>query len=161
MRTSRFSVIDTPAAVLFFLMMNNIQKEDIALFAQRFALKDELKASTFLITGATGLIGSTLIHGLLAADDITFVQAREVLDALDGADDDPEEVVEALGMRQSADSLSLVVDEVLGRCEDQVRQYRSGNRKVVGYLVGQCMKASAGAGNPKLFNQLLLERLEG
>lgn len=55
--------------------MNNIQKEDIALFAQRFALKDELKASTFLITGATGLIGSTLIHGLLAADDSVSVVA--------------------------------------------------------------------------------------
>lgn len=111
--------------------------------------------------GSLGVGQIAGIARLLAADDITFVQAREVLDALDGTDDDPEEVVEALGMRQSADSLSLVVDEVLGRCEDQVRQYRSGNRKVVGYLVGQCMKASAGAGNPKLFNQLLLERLEG
>ncbi|MCI6262733.1 MAG: hypothetical protein MR610_05700, partial [Olsenella sp.] len=50
---------------------------------------------------------------------------------------------------------------VLERCGDQVRQYRDGNRKVVGYLVGQCMKASRGSGNPKLFNQLLTQKLEG
>jgi aspartyl-tRNA(Asn)/glutamyl-tRNA(Gln) amidotransferase subunit B len=48
---------------------------------------------------------------------------------------------------------------VLGRCQDQVRQYHDGNRKVVGFLVGQCMKASRGTGNPKLFNQLIRERL--
>jgi aspartyl-tRNA(Asn)/glutamyl-tRNA(Gln) amidotransferase subunit B len=40
-----------------------------------------------------------------------------------------------------------------------VRQYENGNKKVIGYLVGQCMKAARGNGNPKLFNQLLLEKL--
>ena len=78
-----------------------------------------------------------------------------------GTGRDPGEVVDERGMRQSADALGVVVDEVLARCEDQVRQYREGNRKVVGFLVGQCMKASKGSGNPKLFNQLLVERLEG
>jgi aspartyl-tRNA(Asn)/glutamyl-tRNA(Gln) amidotransferase subunit B len=41
-----------------------------------------------------------------------------------------------------------------------VAQYKDGNTKVVGYLVGQCMKASKGTGNPKLFNQLLTAALE-
>ncbi|MBR1829740.1 MAG: Asp-tRNA(Asn)/Glu-tRNA(Gln) amidotransferase GatCAB subunit B, partial [Atopobiaceae bacterium] len=97
---------------------------------------------------------------LLAADAITFVQARDVLAAVDGTADDVEQVVDRLGMRQPADALASVVDEVLGRCQEQVRQYQAGNRKVVGFLVGQCMKASKGSGNPKLFNQLLQERLE-
>ncbi len=56
-------------------MISNIQKEDIALFAEHFALKQQLKDAAFLITGATGLIGSTLIHGLLAADDSVRVVA--------------------------------------------------------------------------------------
>ncbi len=66
------------------------------------------------------------------------------------------------GMRQVTDTAALepIVDEVLTRCTDQVQQYRDGNKKVVGYLVGQCMKASKGSGNPKLFNKLLTERLE-
>ena len=99
---------------------------------------------------------------LLAADAITSAQAREVLEAVDGTDQDPERVVDERGMRQTTDlgALEPVVDAVLARCEDQVRQYREGNRKVVGFLVGQCMRESRGTGNPKLFNQMLTERLE-
>ena len=103
------------------------------------------------------------ISGLLAEDAITFAQAREVLEAVNGTDKDPERVVDECGMRQVTDTAALepIVDEVLARCTDQVQQYYDGNKKVVGYLVGQCMKASRGTGNPKLFNKLLTARLEG
>ena len=102
------------------------------------------------------------LSSLLAADAITFAQAREVLEVIDGTTMDPEKIVDERGMRQSTDTdaLSATVEEVLARCTDQVRQYKEGNKKVVGFLVGQCMKASRGTGNPKLFNQLLRERLE-
>jgi aspartyl-tRNA(Asn)/glutamyl-tRNA(Gln) amidotransferase subunit B len=102
------------------------------------------------------------IAQLLAQDAVTFAQAREVLDAVDGTDDDPERVVDERGMRQinDADVLDAIVREVLARSEAQVRQYREGNRKVLGYLVGQCMRAAGGSGNPKAFNRLLSERLE-
>ena len=98
---------------------------------------------------------------LLADDALTFAQAREVLAAVDGTDDDPERVVDERGWRQStdADALGAIVDEVLARCSEQVRQYRDGNTKVLGYLVGQCMRESAGAGNPRFFNELLRSRL--
>ncbi len=101
------------------------------------------------------------IAGLLAADAITFAQAREVLDAVNGTDKDPEKVVDEKGLRQVTDTAALepIVDEVLGRCTDQVQQYRDGNKKVIGFLVGQCMKAAKGSGNPKLFNQLLAQKL--
>ena len=102
------------------------------------------------------------LSGLLAADAITFAQAREVLDAVNGTDLDPEKVVDERGMRQVSDTSALepVVDAVLARCGDQVEQFHGGNRKVVGFLVGQCMKESRGKGNPKLFNQLLVQKLE-
>ena len=48
--------------------MNKIQEQDIREFAEQFALSDQLAHSVFLITGATGLIGSTLVHCLLALD---------------------------------------------------------------------------------------------
>ena len=115
---------------------------------------------------ATNAVTATQVASLaelLAADAITFAQAREVLEIVDGTDADPQKVVDERGMRQSTDTdaLSATVDEVLARCGEQVRQYREGNKKVVGFLVGQCMKASRGTGNPKLFNQLLREKLEG
>lgn len=49
--------------------MNSIQEKDIKEFAQSFTLAEGLSDSTFLITGATGLIGSTLIHCLLALNE--------------------------------------------------------------------------------------------
>ena len=101
------------------------------------------------------------ISALLATDAITFAQAREVLDAVNGTDEDPERVVDERGMRQVTDTGALepIVDEVLARCTDQAQQYRDGNKKVIGFLVGQCMKAVKGSGNPKLFNQLLTQKL--
>ena len=101
------------------------------------------------------------VSALLASDAIGFAQAREVLDAVNGTELDPEKVVDERGMRQVSDTSALepVVDAVLARCGEQVEQYRGGNRKVVGFLVGQCMKESRGKGNPKLFNQLLGEKL--
>lgn len=54
--------------------MDSIQLQDVREFASSFLLADELKNSSFLITGATGLIGSSLIHCLLALDrDIRIV----------------------------------------------------------------------------------------
>lgn len=99
---------------------------------------------------------------LLAADAISSNQAHEVFDAMAETGDDPEKIVDARGMRQVSDTGALepIVDAVLARCTDQVEQFRGGNRKVVGFLVGQCMKESHGKGNPKLFNQLLTNKLE-
>lgn len=99
---------------------------------------------------------------LLATDAISSNQAHEVFGAMAETGDDPEKIVDARGMRQVSDTGALepIVDAVLARCTDQVEQFRGGNRKVVGFLVGQCMKESRGKGNPKLFNQLLASKLE-
>ena len=94
---------------------------------------------------------------LLAEDAISSNQAYEVFEAMAQSGDDPEKIVDARGMRQVSDAGALqpIVDQVLANCPDQAQQYRDGNQKVIGFLVGQCMKASRGSGNPKLFNELL------
>ena len=98
---------------------------------------------------------------LLAADAITSKQGREVFDAMAETGEDPAKIVDERGMRQVSDTSALepVVDAVISACPDQVAQYKGGNAKVIGYLVGQCMKASHGKGNPKLFNQLLAQKM--
>lgn len=94
---------------------------------------------------------------LLAEDAISSNQAYEVFEAMAQSGDDPEKIVDERGMRQVSDAGALqpIVDQVLANCPDQAQQYRDGNQKVIGFLVGQCMKASRGSGNPKLFNELL------
>lgn len=108
---------------------------------------------------AAGIRG---LASLLASDAITSKQGREVLEVMAQTGQDPDAVVDARGMRQVSDESALrpVVDQVLQQCPDQARQYREGNKKVLGYLVGQCMKASRGKGNPKVFSQMLAERLD-
>lgn len=99
---------------------------------------------------------------LLAEDAISSNQAHEVFGLMAESGEDPEKIVDERGMRQVSDAGALqpIVDEVLARCADQAQQYRDGNQKVLGFLVGQCMKASRGQGNPKLFNELLRKSLE-
>ena len=98
---------------------------------------------------------------LLAEDAISSNQAHEVFEAMAESGDDPAKIVDERGMRQVSDTSALqpIVDEVLAACSDQAQQYRDGNQKVIGCLVGQCMKASRGTGNPKLFNELLRQAL--
>lgn len=98
---------------------------------------------------------------LLASDAISSNQGHEVFEAMAQSGDDPEKIVDERGMRQVSDTgaLQAYVDEVLANCPDQAQQYRDGNQKVLGFLVGQCMRASKGQGNPKLFNELLRQAL--
>jgi len=73
------------------------------------------------------------------------------------------EVVAAEGLAQVSDEASLgdVVDDVLARHPKQVAQVRGGEEKVLGFLVGQVMKASGGQANPKVVREMLAARVRG
>jgi aspartyl-tRNA(Asn)/glutamyl-tRNA(Gln) amidotransferase subunit B len=70
--------------------------------------------------------------------------------------------VNAKNLRQKNDmwALEAVVDEVIANNEKQVADYKSGNQNIFGFFVGQCMKASKGQWNPKIFNELLRNKLD-
>jgi aspartyl-tRNA(Asn)/glutamyl-tRNA(Gln) amidotransferase subunit B len=72
-------------------------------------------------------------------------------------------IVEKRGLRQVSDAgeLGALVDRVLGENEDAAEKFRAGNDSVIGFLVGQVMKASGGSANPTLAQELLRERLSG
>jgi aspartyl-tRNA(Asn)/glutamyl-tRNA(Gln) amidotransferase subunit B len=65
--------------------------------------------------------------------------------------------------QQSTDTSALekIADELIAANPKQVEQYRAGKKTVIGFFVGQLMKASKGQGNPKLINELLEKKLEG
>ena len=155
-RTDAAQLAGDPAVAAFF--------EDALAAAGEKSAETVTKVMVNLVPSYDALTPAQVasLSALLAEDAITFAQAREVLDAVNGTGEDPAAYVDAHGMRQSTDegALGAIVDEVLGRCTDQVQQYRDGNKKVLGFLVGQCMKAAKGSGNPKAFNKMLAERLE-
>lgn len=99
---------------------------------------------------------------LLAADDISSKQGKEVFAAIIDEDADPAAIVEARGMRQVSDTAAIeaVIDQVIAENADAVERYRAGNAKLIGFFVGQCMKAMRGQGNPKVINRILAQKLK-
>jgi len=71
------------------------------------------------------------------------------------------ETIEKLGLSQISDSgaLSVIVDEVLSANAKAVSDYKKGKTNVIGYLIGQCMRASKGKGNPEIFKSLIEEKI--
>lgn len=69
--------------------------------------------------------------------------------------------VEKLGLKQSNDTSALeaIVDTVIAESEKQIAEYRAGKEALFGFFVGQCMKASKGQGNPKIFTEILKKKL--
>jgi len=71
-------------------------------------------------------------------------------------------VVAEKGLAQISDTSALekVVQEVLDRNPKEVEGFRGGKTKLIGFFVGEVMKATRGQANPKTVNELLRKRLE-
>ena len=72
------------------------------------------------------------------------------------------EVYEKEKPQQITDSSAIekIIDEIIAANPKQVEQYRAGKKTVVGFFVGQVMKASKGQANPQMVNELLAKKLE-
>jgi aspartyl-tRNA(Asn)/glutamyl-tRNA(Gln) amidotransferase subunit B len=58
-------------------------------------------------------------------------------------------------------AIEKIVDEIMAANWGQVEEFRGGKEKVLGFFVGQVMKASKGKANPALVNEILLKKLKG
>ncbi len=74
---------------------------------------------------------------------------------------DPDALIAALGLQQMSDSgeLEAIVERVLAENPDQVAQLQAGKDKVLGFFVGQVMKATQGKANPKQVNELIRSKI--
>ena len=88
--------------------------------------------------------------------------AKSVFEALLDGSKTPQQIVREKGLEQVSDFGSIVaaIDQVLAANTKQVEQYRAGNDKVFGFLVGQIMKASQGKANPQKVNEILRDKLK-
>ena len=99
----------------------------------------------------------------LAAEGVlSSSQVKEVLAVVLAEDKDPATIVEERGLAQVTDAAAIesVVEAVLAAHPSQVELYRNGKTGVLGFFIGQCMKATDGRGNPNLIRQTLVRRLE-
>jgi aspartyl-tRNA(Asn)/glutamyl-tRNA(Gln) amidotransferase subunit B len=94
---------------------------------------------------------------LVDAGAINRNTAKGLLPRLRGTGQDPEALVAAEGLAQVSDrgALEAAVAEAIARNPKQVEQVRGGKMQVLGFLVGQVMKATGGKANPQLVQELL------
>ena len=132
---------------------NWIMGETMAMMKEK-----SVPAENLMLSGqALGAIVSAVYAGRLNRQS-----AREVFAyAFDGGED-IEGYIKAHGLEIVSDDSAYeqILSDVLARCEKDVAQYRAGNQKVFGFLVGQAMKALKGKADPKKINELLRKLLE-
>lgn len=132
---------------------NWIMGETMAMMKEK-----SVPAENLMLSGqALGAIVSVVSAGRLSRQS-----AREVFAyAFDGGED-IEGYIKAHGLEIVSDDSAYeqILSDVLARCEKDVAQYRAGNQKVFGFLVGQAMKALKGKADPKKINELLRKLLE-
>jgi len=106
------------------------------------------------IAMSADLVESAAISGKMLKDlyDLSFERGRDF----------PAVYEEEGRPEQSRDTSALekIIDELIAANPKQVEQYRAGKKTVIGFFVGQVMKASKGQGNPQLINELLAKKLE-
>lgn len=92
---------------------------------------------------------------------ISNTAGKKVLAEMFENDNDPEEIVERLGLGQVSDEGELLgaITEVLENNPKSVADYKAGKDKAIGFLVGQVMRATKGKGNPQVINSILLQEL--
>ncbi len=99
---------------------------------------------------------------LIADGTLSGRMGREVFEAMWETGKPAAAIVEERGLKQISDTGALegLVDELLAREAEKADEYRAGRTKLLGFFVGQVMKATGGKANPKLVNELLRAKLE-
>lgn len=99
---------------------------------------------------------------LINSDELSSTNAKLVIEELFTSGWNADEIVDNKNLRQKNDmwALESIVDDVISTNPGQVSDYKWGNERIFGFLVGQCMKASKWQWNPKVFNQLLKNKLD-
>lgn len=122
------------------------------------------------ITIAESPVSAEMLAGLIVRikdNTISGNIAKKVFEAMwNGEGKDADEVIRKKGLRQVTDTgaIEAMIDDVLANNARQVENYRAAppekRGKMIGFFVGQAMKASKGKANPGMVNQILKKRLD-
>jgi aspartyl-tRNA(Asn)/glutamyl-tRNA(Gln) amidotransferase subunit B len=97
----------------------------------------------------------------LAENAITSKMAKEVFEAMWNGEGDADAIIEKRGLKPAdTGEVEKIIDEVIANNPEQVEQFKGGKEKVLGFFVGQVMKASKGKADPAQVNQLLRDKLK-
>jgi aspartyl-tRNA(Asn)/glutamyl-tRNA(Gln) amidotransferase subunit B len=133
----------------------NLLNGEVARLANESGLApSRWKLTPAALGGVVGLADQGIIGG---------PGVRQVIEEVFRDGGDPEAVVAARGLAQVSDesAVEAAADAVMAASPAEVERYRAGNQKLIGFLVGQVMKAMKGKGNPAVVNAVLKRKLGG
>jgi len=132
---------------------NLVQSELMGRLKARGAAIEQSPISMKGVAASADLVESGAISGKMLKDlyDLCFERNKDF----------PEVYEEEGRPQQSSDTSALekIIDEVVAANPRQLEQYRAGKKTMLGFFVGQVMKASKGQANPQLVNELLTKKL--
>lgn len=153
------------------------EKENADYFEVVAKGRDGKQAANWVITNLFGVLNKRGVEiadspvsakdlgrllDLMADNTISGRMAKEVFEAMVETGKSPDDIVEERGMKQITDTgpIDAAIDKVLAENADKVEQYRAGKVQVMGWFVGQVMKATQGKANPAVCSELLKKKLE-
>ncbi|MEA1982417.1 MAG: glutamine--tRNA ligase/YqeY domain fusion protein [Campylobacterota bacterium] len=88
--------------------------------------------------------------------------AKQVFEEMAKSGDNPSKIVEAKGLVQISDPavIAPIIDEIIAKNPDNVAKFKDGNKKLLGFFVGQVLKSTGGKANPQVVNQLVAEKIK-
>ncbi len=88
--------------------------------------------------------------------------AKDVFEEMFSSSKSAEDIVKEKGLIQisNTDEIEKLVDKIISENENQKKQYNEGNKKVLGWFVGQVMKETRGQANPVIVNKVIIKKLE-
>ena len=113
---------------------------------------DEAPISPTDLAGLLKLIDTDVISGKIA---------KTVFEAMAETGKPAKVIVEEKGLVQVSDASAIdpIIDAIIDAHPDEVARYRDGNKKLIGFFVGQVMQQTQGKANPKVVNEILREKL--
>ena len=154
-----------------------VAEQENALYFEEVAKgRDAKLAANWVISNLFGALnkeGLTIVESPVKADDLGVLidlisdktlssrLAKEVFEIMVETGKPPGEIVEERGMKQVTDTgaIEAAVDKVIADNADKVAEYRGGKDKLMGWFVGQVMKATQGKANPGMCSELLKKKL--
>jgi aspartyl-tRNA(Asn)/glutamyl-tRNA(Gln) amidotransferase subunit B len=101
------------------------------------------------------------LMNLIHENVISGKMAKDVFAEMVDSGESPSKIVEKKGLKQITDTSALeaLIDDILAKNPQEVARYREGKKNLLGFFVGEVMKATKGQANPKLVNELLRKKL--
>ncbi len=98
---------------------------------------------------------------LVSKNVINGKTAKDVFAIMAETGENPEKIVEERGLKQVTDmgAIEKIIDDIIAANPDNVAAYKAGKTNLMGWFVGQVMKASQGKANPGVVNQILNKKL--